>query len=133
MEEQSIHDLGGRMKEHLKPLAWTAGILAVLALVGGLVTPTSMITMLTVALAVFLYFILPGYSVLLFLKLDAVERILLSVPTSAILVPIVLYFANVFGLPLSRTVVIMVCAGITALALVLFVRAKTTAPHSPQE
>jgi len=121
------------MKEHLKPLAWTAGILAVLALVGGLVTPTSMITMLTVALAVFLYFILPGYSVLLFLKLDAVERILLSVPTSAILVPIVLYFANVFGLPLSRTVVIMVCAGITALALVLFVRAKTTAPHSPQE
>jgi hypothetical protein len=80
--------------------------------------------MLSLSLGFFLYFILPGYSALLFLKLDNLERVLLAVPASAVLVPVSLYFANIIGLPLSRSVVLAVIALITAVSWALFLRAR---------
>lgn len=120
------------MKKHALPLGWTALVLLVLAVLGGLFTPTSMPTMLSLALAFFLYYILPGYSVLLFLELDAVERVLLAVPASAVFVPVLLYFADLVGLGLSRTIVLGAIALITVISWALFVRATRTAHRSQQ-
>jgi EamA domain-containing membrane protein RarD len=120
------------MREHVKPLGLTALILLALALLGGLFTPTSALTMLSLALGFFLYFILPGYSALLLLKLDNLERVLLAVPASAVLVPVSLYFVNIVGLPLSRNVVLAVIALITAVSLALFLRARNKSRSSAQ-
>jgi hypothetical protein len=119
------------MKSHLKPLGLTAGVLLVLALAGGLFTETSTLTMLSLALGFFLYFILPGYSVLLFLRLDDLERVLLAVPASAAIVPTALYFANVFGLPLSRTMVVSVIVLVTLVSWFVF-RARAQSRRSAQ-
>jgi len=95
------------MKE-LTPVLYTIGILLGIAIVGNIFLPTSFKTMLNLAFAVWLYFICPGYFLLLHLNMKPHERIIIGTAVSAAIVPLVLYTLDVFGVALGRLTVIIV-------------------------
>jgi hypothetical protein len=107
--------------EALKPLGVVALVLAVGAIIAGFVAGSTL-SWLSLALAVFLYFFLPGFSLLLHLDLDGIERSIFAFPVGGIAVSLVLYFLNLFGIALTRITVLGVIIGITAVAIVLLHR-----------
>ena len=110
--------------ESYKPLGIIAGILAIAAVLAGIATPASTLTWLSLALAVFLYFFVPGYTWLLLLELDAVERCIFAFLVGAIVVPLLLYFLNIIGIPLTRITVLAAVIAMTGIPLFLWFRKK---------
>ncbi|MFH1786615.1 MAG: hypothetical protein ABH829_03150 [archaeon] len=84
-----------------KPLIYVFGVILLLFLIDAAFTPTSVASAFKASFAVFFYLILPGYKLLYPLKLDDVERVLLSIPVSAASVPVVSYYLALFGLKVS--------------------------------
>lgn len=114
-------------KDELRPLAWVAGGLFVLALAGVLFTDTSAAGMFSLAFAIFAYLAAPGYFVMLNFNFDTLERVILGMVVSSALVPAILYSANLLGLAVSRFNVIIAILLVIALAVVY---RKTTAENT---
>ena len=100
------------MKE-LKPLCITGTILLALALLGSIFLPTHIVSLVTLAFAIFAYFIAPGYMILLPLRLQPHERVIIGAAVSSALLPLLYYTLDIIGIPLSRTtvlgVIVLVC------------------------
>lgn len=109
--------------EQFRPLGMIAIVLAVGAVLAGLVAG-SMLSWLSLAVAVFLYFFLPGYAVLLHLDADAVERCIFAFPAGAIVVSLSLYVLNLFGIMLTRITVLAVIIAVVAVSLALLRKKK---------
>jgi uncharacterized membrane protein len=90
----------------LKALLTTLGLFLLLAIVGGIFTPTRLITLLSIMLGLFLYLILPGYLVLLNVELDDIERVILSTAVGISLIPIILFLLNLFWIRISFWLVV---------------------------
>lgn len=103
--------------EELRPLIWTAGILAILVIIGAMTTGTSAMGMFSLAFAIFAYLVLPGYCIMLNFAFSPLERIILGMIVSSAVVPAVLYTANLFGLAVSRMNVLFAIILIVALAV----------------
>ncbi len=113
-------------KEEIKPLGITAIILFTAAIAGGLFTPTSFTSMISLAFAIFTYIILPGYFILLNFNLTALERIIFGMPTSITIVSIALYSVDIIGIPLSRTTTLTIILIVSVAGLVLRKYTQTT-------
>jgi hypothetical protein len=103
--------------EELKPLGIIAAGLFVLALLGVVFTDTSAGGMFSLAFALFAYLAVPGYFVLLNFPYTTLERVILGMIVSTALVPAVLYTANLLGLAVSRTNVLIAIVLIVAAAI----------------
>jgi uncharacterized membrane protein len=115
------HDNDDKNKlSYIIPLGVTAGILFILSVLMAIFTPTKFITTLLLAGAFFLYFIIPGYSLLLFLKLSHLERILLGVGVSAAIVPTLLYIVNLFNILNTKAVIIAICILLSMACWIVF-------------
>lgn len=97
----------------LDPLLYSAGALVVVASVLTAVTPLIASSAFSLALAIFIYLIVPGYCVLLNFELDGVERILLGIPVSAALLPILHYLLNQAGLLITPLTTFLLIAAIS--------------------
>ncbi len=104
-------------KEEMMPLAWTASILAALAVLGIILTDTNASGMFSLAFAIFAYLVLPGYMMMLNFNFDALERIIIGMIVSSAIVPAILYTANLFGMPVSRFVVLIAIALVVVAAI----------------
>lgn len=104
-------------KNELMPLAWTAGTLVALAILGVILTDTSASGMFSLAFAIFAYLVLPGYAIMLNFHFDALERIIIGMIISSAIVPAILYSANLFGAPVSRLVVLIAIVLIVVAAI----------------
>lgn len=113
-----------QLLEAAKPLGIVAGILAIGAVIAGIATPASTLTWLSLALAVFLYFFVPGYTWLLLLEIDAVERCIFAFFAGAIVVPLLLYVMNIIGVQLTTTTVLAVIVAMTAIPFFFWYRKK---------
>jgi len=109
------------MLHKLKPLGIVAAVLAIGAIIAGFVAG-SMLSWLSLSLAVFLYFFLPGYSLLLHLQLDDIERCIFAFPVGGMAVSLVLYFLNLFGIALTRITVLGVIIVVTVASIALLHR-----------
>ncbi len=90
-------------KEELMPLVYSAAALFIVGVLGALFTQTTSKTMFSIVFALFFYFILPGYCVLLnFKNMDSLERIILGAVVSSAVIPLILYAVNIFGISISR-------------------------------
>lgn len=118
------------MHDELKPLGIIAGILAAGALLAALFTPAGSTAWLSLALALFLYAFLPGYTLLLHLDMDAIERSIFAFPVGTMSTAIALYALNLFGIALTRLVVLAVIIVITAASLFLLHRRKKQQPST---
>lgn len=107
--------LTGLLKaELLSPLLYSAGVLIAVAAVLTAVTQLIASNAFSLAFAIFIYLIVPGYCVLLNFELDGVERILLGIPVSAAILPVLHYLLNQAGLlitPVATLLLIAVVAG----------------------
>lgn len=100
--------------ELLSPLLYSAGALIAVAAVLTAVAPLIASSAFPLAFAIFIYLIVPGYCVLLNFELDGVERILLGIPVSAAILPVLQYLLNQAGLlitPVATLLLIAVVAG----------------------
>ncbi len=104
----------------LAPLIYSAGALIVIAAVLVAVTPLISSSGFSLAFAIFFYLIVPGYCILLnFESLDGIERVLLGIPVSVALLPILQYFLNQMGVLItlvSTSGIILVVSGAALLA-----------------
>lgn len=81
----------------------------VIALLFSLITPTKFIDLFTLFVAVLVYMILPGFSILLNFKMDALELLAYSVPLSIALNTTLIYLLNVLlKVPINRISVLVV-------------------------
>ncbi len=117
-------------KEELRPLGWSLVILLVIALAGIMFTDTGFSGMFTLAFAIFVYLILPGYLIMLNFKFTALERIIVGMVISAAVIPAFLYAINVFGLSLSTLNVIIVIIVVSALAVWYRKESNETNPNT---
>jgi len=104
------------------PLLWAFAILVGLGVAAWLLTPLTAGPALSLAFALWFYLVLPGYCILLHLELDGLERVVLALPVSGALIPILLYHWNVVGgrISLAATVAfILLVSGIALGALAL--------------
>ncbi|MBI4016891.1 MAG: hypothetical protein HY363_04320 [Candidatus Aenigmarchaeota archaeon] len=103
------------MKAEILPLIYVFGIIIGFAMLSSLFLPTSITSVITLAFAIWFYFVLPGYCLLLFLDMKPHERIIIGTAVSAAVVPVVLYTLDIFGIPLSRLTVLItilvICGG----------------------
>lgn len=98
----------------LYPLVYSAAALIAVAAILTAATPLIASSAFSLAFAIFIYLIVPGYCVLLNFKLDGVERVLLGIPVSAAILPILHYLLNQAGLlitPVTTFLLIAVVAG----------------------
>ena len=95
----------------LKPLFITLLICLGMSLLGGLVTPTPLGSMMQLGLALFVYCILPGYFLLMTVKIDTLEQIVLSIAVSISVISTTLYLFDFFDwkISLKNTVLVIVC------------------------
>jgi hypothetical protein len=101
----------------MKTLTTTLVLLLSIALLSSLFLPTKTTTLLSVALATWFYFILPGYSILHYLDLKGYERVILGTAVGASLIPTVFYTLDIAGIPLSTPVIIISILLISGTAL----------------
>jgi uncharacterized membrane protein len=113
-----------KLLEQYTPLGIFAGILSIAALLASFTTHASTLTWLSLMLALFLYCFLPGYTLLLHLEFDAVERIIFAFPTGVIVVSLLLYFLNLLGVGLTRLTVLAVILAGTVLSLLVLQHKK---------
>lgn len=107
-------------KEEIMPLFYSLVILLALAFIGSLTTNTSSKTMFSLFFALFFYFILPGYLVMLnFKNLDSLERVFIGMVVSSAVIPLILYAVNVFGFKISRVNIIVAILFIVIFALLI--------------
>jgi len=109
------------MKE-LKPLLVTCVFLFALALTGSIFLPTRFTSLATLALALFAYLIVPGYTLLLHLNLKTHERIILGSAASTALLPLIYYTLDIIGVPLSRTTVLLVIILVSGLSYGVYIK-----------
>jgi len=105
-------------KEELEPLGWTIAIFTVIAILGMIFTPTSLIGMFTLLFAFLVYFVVPGYAVMLNFNFSAFERVILGMVVSSAVVPVVVYTINILGLKVSTINVLFSILAVTIAAIV---------------
>ena len=111
-EGKSVKGLPGM--KLLNPLRYSACALISVAAVLTAATPLIASRAFSLAFAILVYLILPGYCVLLNFELEGVERILLGIPVSAAILPILHDLLNQAGLlitPVTTFLLIAVVAG----------------------
>ncbi|MEM2916063.1 MAG: hypothetical protein QXT19_01775 [Candidatus Woesearchaeota archaeon] len=97
------------------------------ALIAGIMTPASIVTWLSLALAILLYFFLPGYMWMLLLDLEPIERVIFGFFAGAITVPVLLYFMNLFlNIRLTTITVLAAVLIATGIPFIIWVRRRKT-------
>lgn len=91
----------------------------IIGLVGAALTPTKVTTMLSLMLGLFFYLIVPGYFILLNVKMDDLERVVLSSAVSISIVPLILFNLNLFWVRVSKVNTILVIIGVTLFGILL--------------
>ena len=91
-------------------------MLVVLAIIASWLTPTKLSSWLSLAFALFVYGILPGYMILLFIPLKQIERIILGIGLSFAVIPVLLYTVDIFHTPLNKTTILILVALITIIS-----------------
>ncbi len=110
-----------RMRElagdaRLRPLTYCFLVALSLGLLAGIFTPTKLAVSVSIALSFFFYLILPGYLVIINLRLDTLERVILAMPVSMAIVPLALYFLNIAGMRISAVNIIVTIAALSLVA-----------------
>ncbi|MBI4148601.1 hypothetical protein HY490_04890 [Candidatus Woesearchaeota archaeon] len=101
----------------LPPLAYTFGIFVAIALIGSVFLPTSITSLLSVAFAVWFYFVVPGYCLLLHLDFKPHERVIVGTAVSSALIPLILYTFDIVGVPLGRMTVMVSILAVSAVSV----------------
>ncbi len=124
LPEEFANSEGWRSRPPLPEECKTFGIVVAVvfaaALVAGIFTPASTMTWLSLALALLLYFFLPGYTWMLLLDLEPVERVIFGFFAGAITVPVLLYFMNLF-LNIRLTTITVLVAVLIATGIPFFI------------
>lgn len=118
---------GESLKGMLAPLLYSAGALVAVASVLTAVTQLTASSAFPLAFALFIYLIVPGYCVLLNFELDGVERVLLGIPVSAAILPILQYLLNQAGLLITPAATLLLIAVVAGSGLAL--RVVRGEPH----
>ncbi len=114
-----------KLAEECRTFGIVAAIVFAAALIAGIATPASIMTWLSLALAILLYFFLPGYTLMLLLDIEPVERVIFGFFAGAITVPVLLYFMNLFlNIPLTTITVLVAVLVATAIPFFAWVRRK---------
>ncbi len=103
----------------LTPLLVAFGLFMILALLAGLFTSTSLTTMISLMLGLFVYLIVPGYFILINVKMGDIERIILSSAIGISFVPLILFNMNLFMIKMSRFNVVLVIIAITIIGILV--------------
>ena len=103
----------------LAPLLVTGLACLFVGVLGGIFTPTSVSKMIQLCLAFYFYCIIPGYFLLLTIKLDNIERIVVSTGVSISVVPILLYQFDFLDWKISLGNTIFVIIGCVVIGVVL--------------
>lgn len=103
----------------LKPLLAVLALFLLIALAASLLTPTKLMTLLSIAAGLFLYLILPGYFLLLSLDIDDIERIILSTSIGVALIPLILFVLNLFWIRITLWLLIALILMISAIGIIL--------------
>ena len=98
----------------LRPLIITFVVFVLIGLIGGMLIPTKIGTTISIMSSLFFYLVVPGYFLLINVKLDDLERLVMSTAVSLALIPLVLFNLNTFWVPISRAVVIGVILFVSA-------------------
>ncbi len=117
-----------KLPEECRTFGIVVAVVFAAALIAGIMTPASILTWLSLALAILLYFFLPGYTLMLLLDLEPVERVIFGFFAGAITVPVLLYFMNLF-LNIRLTTITVLIAVLIATGIpfiVWFRRRKST-------
>lgn len=113
-----------KLFEEITPLAVVAGILGGAALLAGIFTPAQVLTWLSLAFAIFIYFFLPGCSLLMHLELDTMERCIFAFPIGAILTSVLLYIFNIISVKFNIVMVLIAILIVTIIPFLLWLRKK---------
>ena len=81
----------------LNPLFSVGSVCIAIGMIGGLATPTPFNKMVQLSFAMFFYLFVPGYFLLLSLKLDNIERIILSTGVSIAFVSVIVFEIDFLG------------------------------------
>jgi uncharacterized membrane protein len=103
----------------LKPLAVTLVLFLIVGIVGSVFTSTSLSTMFLLMLGLFCYLILPGYSILLSVEMDDLERIVLSTAVGISLLPLIFFSLSLFWIRMRTHVVIVTIIVVVILGIAL--------------
>jgi len=101
----------------LGPLLSSALALFLVAVGLVMFTPIIASNAATLAFAIFVYFIVPGYCVLLNFELDGVERVFLGIAVSVAIVPFIQFFLNQAGVLITPVTTLPVIAAVAGSAL----------------
>lgn len=115
------------------PLGYLAIVFLIVAILTSMITKTSLFGWISILLAIFVYFFVPGYVALLFLELTAMERVILSFFSGAILTALVLYFLNIVGMMLNKFTVYITIVAIVLILLVIYFFVRKDTPHKEVE
>lgn len=101
----------------LNPLLIVGAVCIGLGIIGGIATPTPFNKMIQFSLAIFFYIFVPGYFLLLSVKLDNLERIILSTGVSISFVSVILFQIDFLGGAINKNstifaIIISVALGI---------------------
>ncbi len=103
----------------ITPIITTTIILFIAASIGATFSQTSAKSMYSLAFAILFYIILPGYFILLNIKLSNLERIMFPMPISITIMSITFYTIDIFGIKLGKTNIIITAITICTLAIIL--------------
>jgi len=81
-------------------------------------------TWLGLAFGIWFYFFVPGYTLLLLLDLDNIERSIFAFPTGAIMTSLMLYVFNLVGIALTTASVIAAIVIVTVIPLFFWLRKR---------
>jgi uncharacterized membrane protein len=120
------------LPEECRAFGIVVAVIFAAALVAGIMTPASIMTWLSLALGIVLYFFLPGYSLLMLLELDAIERCIFAFPAGAIATSILLYIFNIAGVKFSTGTVLIAILIATGIPFLLWLRKRRPPTSSAQ-
>ncbi|PIY59785.1 hypothetical protein COY95_05225, partial [Candidatus Woesearchaeota archaeon CG_4_10_14_0_8_um_filter_47_5] len=115
-------------KKLLAPLGYTALVITLLFAASFFIASARLLDRILFFAALFFYFILPGYCIMLHVKkLSGLERLTIGIPVGVAALNLVMYLLNVLlGIPITAATVILIIAGISVTCLLLSQRAQTT-------
>jgi uncharacterized membrane protein len=105
-----------KLPEECKAFGVLTAVIFIGAIIAGIFVP-GIKAWLGLGFGIWLYFFVPGYTLLLLLELDSIERSIFAFPAGAIMTSLMLYVFNLFGIALTTMSVVVAVVIVTAISL----------------
>lgn len=118
-----------KLPEECRAFGILTAVIFIAGIIAGFFVP-SVKAWLGLAFGIWFYFFVPGYTLLLLLDLDSVERAIFAFPTGAIMTSLMLYVFNLIGIALTTASVVVAIVIVTAIPLFFWLRKKKHSSHT---